>query len=201
MNKPSLAAVANRFERRKRRTRDELLAAATRVLAQKGLHATKIADIAAAADVGVGTFYLHFDTKDSLYDALVEDAGARLKAVVDTARDGIDDPIEETRVAIRALCRFAYDHREVFKLVFGPGAAHHDVVRRTQALFAYDIEQTIRRGIARGLFGPVAPPIAAQALVGMSTQLLAWWTEHDAVPAEGLEETIVTLTLRGMRPG
>jgi AcrR family transcriptional regulator len=201
MSSSSLQPVPNRFERRKQRTRDELLAAATRVLAANGLHGTKIADIAAAADVGVGTFYLHFDTKESLYDALVEDAGAQLKAVVDAAREGLDDPVEETRVAIRALCRFALDHREVFKLVFGPGAAHHDVVRRTQALFAHDIEQTLRRGIARGLFGPVAPTIAAQALVGMSTQLLAWWTEHEAVPVEWLEQTIVTLTLRGIRPG
>jgi len=51
------------------------------------------------------------------------------------------------------------------------------------------------------VFGNVAPDIAAQALVGMSTQLLAWWTEHEAAPVEKLEETIVTLTLRGLSPG
>jgi AcrR family transcriptional regulator len=201
VNLGSAALGGNRFERRKQRTRDELFAAATRVLAEKGLHATKIADIAAAADVGVGTFYLHFDTKESLYDALVEDAVTRLKAAVDAARAGADDPVEESRLAIRAFCRFARDNREVFKLVFGPTASRHDVVRRAQALFAHDIEQTIRDGIARGVFGKVAPDIAAQALVGMSTQLLAWWTEHEATPVEQLEETIVTLTLRGLSPG
>ena len=82
MNSGSPNVVDNRFERRKARTRDDLIAAATRVLAEKGLHGTKIADIAAAADVGVGTFYLHFATKDALYDALVEDAATRLKATV-----------------------------------------------------------------------------------------------------------------------
>jgi len=66
MNPASQAAAGNRFERRRERTRQDLLAAATRVLAEKGLHRTKIADIAAAADVGVGTFYLHFPDKDSL---------------------------------------------------------------------------------------------------------------------------------------
>ena len=201
VNQSSSGLAANRFERRKQRTRDELLVAATRVLAEKGLHATKIADIADAADVGVGTFYLHFDTKESLYDALVDDAVTRLKTAVDAARAGVDDPVEESRVATRAFCRFARDNREVFKLVFGPTASRHDVVRRAQALFAHDIEQTIRDGIARGVFGNVAPDIAAQALVGMSTQLLAWWTEHEAAPVELLEETIVTLTLRGLSPG
>jgi AcrR family transcriptional regulator len=201
MNQVSVAVPrADRFERRKQRTRDDLLAAATRVLSAKGVHATKIADIAEAADVGVGTFYLHFDTKDALFDAVVEDAVTRLKATVDAAREGIDDPVEQSRAAMRAMCRFAQDNREVFKLVFGPTASRHDVVRRAQALFAHDIEQTIRAGIDRGVFGAVPPTIAAQALVGMSTQLLAWWTEHEAVPVEWLEETIVTLTLRGLSP-
>ncbi len=200
MNPGSLKVVDNRFERRKARTRDDLLAAATRVVAEKGLHATKIADIAAAADVGVGTFYLHFATKDALYDALVEDAATRLKATVDEARESVDDPVAKTRVATVALCRFAQENREVFKLVFGPTASRHDVVRRAQALFALDAEATIREGIERGVFGPVAPAIAAQAIIGMSTQLLAWWTEHQAVPIEWLHDTIITLTLRGLSP-
>ena len=145
MNSSSLkAAKGNRFERRKQRTRDDLVVAATRVLANKGLQATKIADIAAAADVGVGTFYLHFETKDALYDALVEDAAQRLKATVDAAREGSTIPSAETRAATAAMCRFARDNREVFKLVFGPAVSHHDVVRRAQAEFARDIEQTIR---------------------------------------------------------
>jgi AcrR family transcriptional regulator len=128
MNPSSLkVAKGNRFERRKQRTRDDLVVAATRVLANKGLQATKITDIAAAADVGVGTFYLHFETKDALYDALVEDAAQRLKAAVDAAREGIDDPVAETRAATAAMCRFARDNREVFKLVFGPAVSHHDV--------------------------------------------------------------------------
>ena len=67
------ALPTNRFERRRERTRHDLLAAAIKVLAAKGLHDTKIADIAAAADVGVGTFYLHFPTKDALFDAVVDD--------------------------------------------------------------------------------------------------------------------------------
>src|SRR5262249_23354632 len=201
MNVSSLnRSSSNRFERRKQRTRAELVAAATCVLARQGLQSTKIADIAAAADVGVGTFYLHFDTKEALYAALVEDAVRRLKAAIDAAREGLDDPVAESRAATGAMCRFARDNREVFKLVFGPTAAHHDVVRRAQAIFAEDIERTIRRGIERGVFGSVLPAIAAQAMVGMSTQLLAWWTEHEAVPVEWLNETIVTLTLRGLSP-
>src|SRR5215475_16041132 len=121
MKSTSTAAtgVSNRFERRRERTRRELLAAAERVLADKGLHDTKISDIAAAADVGVGTFYLHFPTKEALFDAVVEDTMRRLKATVDEARLAAAGPVEKVLEGNTAFCRFADRNRQVFKIVFG----------------------------------------------------------------------------------
>src|SRR5690348_4028512 len=130
--KTASATAVNRFERRRERTRRELLAAATRVLADKGLHRTKIADIAAAADVGVGTFYLHFPDKETLFDALVEETVGRLKQAVDAARARAADPVEEVRAANTAFFRFARENREVFKIVFGHEAAYDDLIRRSQ---------------------------------------------------------------------
>ena len=193
------AAPANRFERRRSRTRHELLAAAERVLAHKGLHQTKIADIAAAADVGVGTFYLHFPTKEALFDAVVEDTMRRFKAAIDEARRSVDDPIEQMRAANAAFCRFACDNREVFRIVFGHAAAYNEVIRRAQALFAADVEESVRRGIAIGVFAPLPPALVAQAVIGMATQVLSWWTEHESVPIESLHETMFTLSIEGIR--
>src|SRR5437016_6086878 len=135
MKRSSTTAVAlpNRFERRRERTRQELLAAATRVLAEKGLHETKVTDIAAAADVGVGTFYLHFPDKETLFDAVVEETVHRLKATVDAARERARSPLEKVVAANRAFFRFARDNREVFKIVFGHAAAEA-AVRPTPGL-------------------------------------------------------------------
>jgi AcrR family transcriptional regulator len=195
-----LAAVGNRFERRKERTRRDILAAAARVLADKGLHETKIADLAAAADVGVGTFYLHFDTKEALFDALVEDTVTRLKATVDHARDEATGPLDRMLRANVAFCRFAQANREVFRIVFGHAAAYHDVIRRAQDLFAADIEENIREGVASGVFAPLPTDVAAQAVVGMATQILSWWTEHESIPMKTLEETMTALALHGLLP-
>jgi len=191
-------APANRFERRKERTRRDILRAAEQVLAKKGLHDAKVSDIAAAADIGVGTLYLHFRTKEALTEAVVEDTVTRLKETVDRARAGAPPGVEQVRASTHALCDFARDNRAVFGVVFGPGGAYHDVVRRAQALFAADIEQTLVDGVARGIFEVPSPALAAQALVGMSTQLLAWWTEHDTAPIDEIEATITNLTLRGV---
>jgi AcrR family transcriptional regulator len=191
-------APANRFVRRKERTRRDILRAAEQVLAEKGLYDAKISDIAAAADIGVGTVYLHFETKEALTQAVVEDTVTKLKATVDHARAGATSVVDQVRASTHALCRFAEANRAVFRVVFGRGGAYHDIVRRAQSLFAADIEQTLIDGVAQGIFHVPAPALAAQALVGMSTQLLAWWTEHDTAPIDEIEETITNLTLRGV---
>jgi len=201
MKSASVTAISpsNRFERRRERTRQDLLAAAERVLADKGLHHTKISDIATAADVGVGTFYLHFPTKDALFDAVVEDTMRRFKATIDTARLSTDDPIGQMRAANAAFCRFACDNREVFRIVFGHAAAYNEVIRRAQALFAADVEESYREGVAKGAFAPMPPALVAQAVIGMATQVLSWWTEHESVSIESLHETMFTLALEGIR--
>lgn len=195
-----LRAAPTRFERRKERTRSDLLAAAVRVLSARGFHDTKIADIAREADVGVGTFYLHFETKDALFDALVDDTVQRLKAAVDRGRLAATDALDRVRRSNAEFCRFAQQNRQVFRIVFGHPAAYHDVVRRAQSLFAADVEESIREGVASGAFTPVPIPVAAQAVVGMATQILSWWTEHESVPIETLEDTMSTIALYGIVP-
>lgn len=196
----AIVAGGNRFERRKVRTRHELLAAAVRVLARKGFHDTKIADIAAEADVGVGTFYLHFDTKDALFDALVDDTIHRLKAAVDEAQRTSPDAVTRMRRSNEAFCRFASENREVFRIAFGHAAAYHDVIQRAQDLFAADIEENIRAGVASGAFAPVPTDVAAQAMVGMATQVLSWWTTHESIPIARLQEAMTTIALHGLVP-
>lgn len=174
--------------------------AAERVMADHGVHGTKIADIANEADVGVGTFYLHFSTKEELFDALVADAAARLEALLDAQRAKAEDVVEEITRSITSLCAFASENREIFRVVFGHGATYHEVVRDMQALFTARLAETIRTGIDQGRLAAADPEIAAEALVGMCTQLLAWWTRRDGIPVTPLEQTLTTLTLRGLAP-
>jgi AcrR family transcriptional regulator len=72
------------------RNRARILEAAESVLATGGLSAP-IDDIARAADVGIGTVYRHFPTKEALFDAIVV---GRLQRLVDEAeaRANDDDP-------------------------------------------------------------------------------------------------------------
>ena len=60
-----------------RRNRAKILDAARAVFAEQGREA-QIDDVARRADVGIGTVYRHFPTKEALIGALVEDALTRV---------------------------------------------------------------------------------------------------------------------------
>ena len=58
--------------------RERLLAAATKLVLKKGLSATRIDEICAEAGVTKGSFYHHFESKEEMASALLEDFFGRL---------------------------------------------------------------------------------------------------------------------------
>ena len=78
-----------RMERRRALTRARLLEAAYDVISTAGVDAAKIKDITDRADVGFGTFYNYFDSKDELagqvLDCVINDLGRRNVIATDRA--------------------------------------------------------------------------------------------------------------------
>src|SRR2546421_13120887 len=69
-------------ERKKRRTRETIVAVATKLFVEQGYEATTTAQIAEAAEVSSSTFFKYFPTKAdvvfSLFDAIIESADRRV---------------------------------------------------------------------------------------------------------------------------
>jgi AcrR family transcriptional regulator len=75
-----------------RRNREKVLAAARAVFAEQGVDA-QMDDVARRADVGVGTVYRHFPTKEALLNALSDELFA-VVAVYTRNQLTLDDPWE-----------------------------------------------------------------------------------------------------------
>jgi AcrR family transcriptional regulator len=185
-------------QRRREQTARQLLEAARNVIAAKGYHGTKIVDIARAAQVGVGTFYLYYPTKEALFLELVEDAVAQLKTQLDTVRVSVTDPVEHARTRTMTFFRFASDNRELFRIVFGHGASFHDVVRRCQDSFINDMRESLEVGMSSGAFRSAGADVWAQALIGMSLQVVSWWIEQEGVSIEEVARSLSDLALHGI---
>jgi AcrR family transcriptional regulator len=83
-----LTAVASldRRQRRSAETRERLFRAALEIFAQKGFTETTVEDITNAADVGKGTFFNYFPSKDHILLAFGEMQLAKLEAAIEVAR-------------------------------------------------------------------------------------------------------------------
>ncbi len=71
MDSEELNKGQSRQQRRFGKTRNKILSAARSVFSEKGLASATIEDIVERADVGHGTFYYHFATKDDLIKQLI----------------------------------------------------------------------------------------------------------------------------------
>jgi AcrR family transcriptional regulator len=78
--------------------REELMDAAQRLFLKHGVPSTTIERITVSAQVAKGTFYLHFDSKEDIIDALGERFAQELLARVRTASDGCLDAAWRSRV-------------------------------------------------------------------------------------------------------
>ena len=90
-----------RGARRKRETRARLLDAALKLMAEKGMEGVAINEITEAADVGFGSFYNHFDSKEAIYATLVDTVFEEFADMLDRLGGGLSDPAEVIAVAVR----------------------------------------------------------------------------------------------------
>jgi AcrR family transcriptional regulator len=79
-------AAPDRRQRRSAEIRERLFGAALKLFAEKGFAETTVEDITNVADVGKGTFFNHFPSKDHILLAFGEMQLAKLQDAVNTAR-------------------------------------------------------------------------------------------------------------------
>lgn len=98
---------SGRLAKKRRLTRAKLLEAAYHVMSDGGVDAAKIKDITDKADIGFGTFYNYFESKDRLasqvLDCLINDFGRR--NIVATRALAKKDPALIMPVSIRLVLR------------------------------------------------------------------------------------------------
>jgi AcrR family transcriptional regulator len=135
----------NRLERRKARTRASLVRAAQGFIAAGRMN-VPILEITEAADVGMGSFYNHFETKEELFDAAVEDALDAFGAVMDRLTVGIDDPAQVFAQSFRLTGRLHRRRPDLSKVLLHHGLALVSSDKGLAPRARRDIEAAARAG-------------------------------------------------------
>ena len=112
-----------RRERKKLQSRKMILEAAISEFSKKGYKETSVADIMAAADLGIGTFYNYFASKEELLFSLLGRLGETIRIALAEARAAERSSLELLEVGARVTAKFLDENRFVMPLFLS--VSHH----------------------------------------------------------------------------
>jgi len=174
--------------------RNRIVEAAAQVFAQKGYAGAAVADIAVKAQIGKGTIYAYFASKEDLFFAVFEWFKMQTE---DAARVNIgvlgESAAQRLEALSDSLMGMWQEIKDVFRLTmeFWAASSSSQMQDRFKANFrsAYRdfrniVKSLIREGIERGEFrADINPESVAAALVGTWDALfLQAWFEEDFDP-------------------
>jgi len=116
----SAAVPADRRQRRRRETIEQVLDVAVEVMTQNGVGGLTLGEVARRMGIRPPSLYVYFDGKHALYDALFERGWRLLLAEVRAAQDRMTrtDPRADFREGLAVLVRWAVEHPAYSALMF-----------------------------------------------------------------------------------
>jgi AcrR family transcriptional regulator len=186
------APKVSRLDRRKARTRQALIDAAVRLIAGGRGDRASIAEITEEADIGFGSFYNHFETKEQLFATAAEEVLERWGQLIDRASAGITDPAELFAVGMRITGRLGWTHPDIAGFLAGAGL---DVLDIPVGLVPRALRD-IQAGQAAGRFAVPGAEIALSAVAGGMLGLFRMRQRHPERVTETTVDQLAEAELR-----
>ena len=189
---PADAPRPTRLDRRKARTRQALIDAAVHLIAEGRGDRASIQEITDAADIGFGSFYNHFDSKDELFATASAEVLERWGQMIDQACAGIADPAEIFAVSFRISGRLGWTHPDMARFLSGAGLGVLD----SPTGLAPRALRDIRAGQKAGCFAALDADVALSAVAGGLLGLLRLCQDHPERIHEQVVDQLADAILR-----
>ncbi|WP_373046796.1 TetR/AcrR family transcriptional regulator [Vulgatibacter sp.] len=200
--------VAERKEREFKRREQEILEAALDLFGRDDWQSVTIEQIAQAAEIGKGTVYKHFESKDQIYARLALGYHRRNAAELQSIDPRLD-PLQRVRLIVRTYFRNAalaskemrrvlqYTQRDDFLRTL-PLETRREWLALNDEMFE-TIDRTMGDGRKAGYF-PADPRLlfGAQAAINGAIQMV-WGGCTEGTDPEPLLESLTRFVLAGLR--
>lgn len=139
---------------------------ATGLFAEKGYHRTSVSDVCNTCGVGKGVFYWYFDSKESLFLAILAEALHDLRRTQQRAIEDTPDPIERVINGIEASLDYLSEHDDLFNLIDFAGTDAHfaPVVSHGIDVVVDDTSRHLKEAIAAGEIPDADPYFLAHGI-------------------------------------
>ncbi|MCE2892244.1 TetR/AcrR family transcriptional regulator [Aquidulcibacter sp.] len=183
-------------------TQAKLLEAAEAEFGERGYHDGSIVEITRRAGVGLGTFYVYFESKEAVFRALVTHMGHETRAYIARQVEQAPDRLSAERIGMRAFFEFARSHRNLYKIVMESQFVAEDSYRAYYDTFAEGYRRNLQTAVERGEIRPGDADIRAWSLIGLSVFLgmrYAIWDE--TADLEPVVDAALDMIERGLSLG
>jgi TetR/AcrR family fatty acid metabolism transcriptional regulator len=168
------------MNRKKSEKYNRIIAAATKIFAQKGYYKTRVSEIAKEAGIADGTIYLYFSHKDQILISLFEE---KMQEVLDNMKKQISletDPLAKIKRFALVHLKLIEDNKDMAEII--------QVELRQSSKFMKDyhnikfaqyldlIEDIIREGQEKKFIKKeIIPAIAKRAFFGALDEMSRYW--------------------------
>jgi AcrR family transcriptional regulator len=164
-------------DRRINRTRNLLRDALIELILENSYDAVSVQDIAARADVGRATFYLHYRDKDEL---LLECVDAIVAAFLQQVQQqNVEEWVSSDGAPMQKVFLFARQNADLFRVIM----RGHGGIKASQRLQSIVAERTSQGVLAStrqsGVQLTVPVEVISNFFAGSLLALINWWLEND----------------------
>ena len=189
MNRPSTSTERSLpVTPRGQKTRQKLLRAAEVIFGEKGYERASIADITRKSGVALGTFYVYFPDKQSIFVEVVDELGERLRRLIAESVTGFTHRIDVEREGLRAFFEFAREHPNLYRVVRQAEFVDEECYRRYYDRFAKGYVRGLSKAMDAGEIRRMDPEALAYCLMGIGDFLGMRWVIWEEDP--GLERVL-----------
>ncbi|GMU07606.1 hypothetical protein ASNO1_38590 [Corallococcus caeni] len=164
--------------------------AAEAVFGDKGYERASIADLTRKASVALGTFYVYFPDKQSIFVEVVDELGARLRRLIAESTAACTTRLEVEREGLRAFFEFVRQHPNLYRVVRQAEFVDADCYRRYYDRFAKGYVRGLTQAMDKGEVRRMDPEALAYCLMGIGDFLGMRWVLWEEDP--GLERVLDT---------
>ena len=211
-----MAAKRTRMSASERR--EQLIAVARGLFAERGFDATSVEEVAARAQVSKPVVYEHFGGKEGLYAVVVDREITTISAAISSA---ITDPAGGTAVApdaedlgtpdapgsasriaeraALALLSYIEDSPDGFRILSAGSDRAAGTYSTLLADVAIEVSGILASQFAAHDLDPRTAPLYAQMLVGIVAMPAQWWLENRSMSKEEVAAHMVNLAWNGLR--
>ena len=179
--KTQKTALKGRVALRQERNREALVRAGYGVMSEKGIDAATMQEIAERADVGAGTVYSYFKSKEELAVAVIEQVMHDLALRIQDATTAFADPAQVYAFGVRTVIEAATGDRRWRQLLDRPEVIAEAMYRSHGPFAIRDLENAAKAGRFTLADAPLNFKMACYAIVGISLAIARGDTPYAAI--------------------